>query len=703
MSALPIPSTFNNLPLRHAWAYRNPQGDTSGIVGRYQNGTERKDCIPFFTRDGSTWQAGGLPDPRPIFGLEWIAASTDRRAVIVTEGEKCAAALQCLGLPAVTSIGGSKAANCTDWQPLSGFEKCYLLPDHDVPGQAYIRDVFDALSALEAPPVCSIVTLPNLPTAGDVVDWLQSHCPGWDGFKPIPEAERERLTNLFRQAVKDHSAPVPDEWTSNGWEEPIPLDDGALPPWPDDVFPGSIGDFVTGLSIATETPIELPALFALSALSAAVGGKYQVRVKQDYFEPCHAWTCPALVPGSRKTAVKLAVTAPLVKWEREQREAMDADIKSAESERRTLEARIAELRRKASKAKGFEFASLKDEIAAMEAKLPDIPRPPQVFSDDVTSERLGTLLAENNERLAILSDEAGIFENMAGRYSSGIPNLDVYLQAHAGSPVRVDRGSRPSVFLLRPSLTMGISPQPDVLRGLTAKPGFRGRGLLARFLYALPVPNLGKRTGNTRPLSDDLKLRWEGILTRLLNIEPHTAEDGQKSPHTLKLSERAYNLWFAFWREVEADMGPAGRFEFITDWAGKLPGAVARVAGLLHVARHAFDGPERHEISESDMNAAIRIGRTLSVHALAVFNMMGADPAIESARTVLDWIQAERLEGFTFRDCHYAHKHHFRLATELTPVLTVLEERQFIRRAQSPGPRVGRPSRAYEVNPAALL
>lgn len=292
---------------------------------------------------------------------------------------------------------------------------------------------------------------------------------------------------------------------------------------------------------------------------------------------------------------------------------------------------------------------------------------------------------------------------MAGRYSSGIPNLDVYLQAHAGSPVRVDRGSRPSVFLLRPSLTMGISPQPDVLRGLTAKPGFRGRGLLARFLFALPKPNLGKRTGNTRPLSEDLKLRWEGILTRLLNIEPHTAEDGQKSPHTLKLSEGAYSLWFAFWREVESDMGPAGRFEFMTDWAGKLPGAVARVAGLLHVARHAFDGPERHEISEGDMSAAIQIGRTLSVHALAVFNMMGADPAIESARTVLDWIRAERLEGFTFRDCHHTHKHHFRLATELTPVLTVLEERQFIRRTQSPGPRVGRPSRAYEVNPAALL
>jgi hypothetical protein len=203
-------------------------------------------------------------------------------------------------------------------------------------------------------------------------------------------------------------------------------------------------------------------------------------------------------------------------------------------------------------------------------------------------------------------------------------------------------------------------------------------------------------------LSDDLKLRWEGIVTRLLNIEPHKAEDGQEAPHTLKLGEGVYEAWFAFWREVEGDMGPSGRFEFMSDWGGKLPGAVARIAGLLHIARHAFDGPERHPISEQDMDAAIEIGRCLAVHALAVFDMMGADPAIESARTVLDWIRTARLEAFTFRDCHYNHKHRFRLATELTPVLEVLEERQFIRRLAPTAPRIGRPSRAYAVNPAIV-
>jgi hypothetical protein len=305
--------------------------------------------------------------------------------------------------------------------------------------------------------------------------------------------------------------------------------------------------------------------------------------------------------------------------------------------------------------------------------------------------------------MAVLSDEAGIFEQMAGRYSGGIPNLDVFLQGHAGSPVRVDRGSRPSVFLQRPALTVGISPQPDVLRGLTTKPGFRGRGLLARFLYALPTSTLGYRTGETRPLPEDLKLRWEGHIMAILNAQPATDHNGKPCPHTLKLSREALDAWNIFSRVVEADLRPGGRFEHCTDWAGKLPGAVARIAGLQHIARHIFRGPETLEIGLGDMEAALRIADALNAHALAVFDLMGADPALDGARLVLGWIRRQGLEAFTFRDCHHGHRHRFKRAADLEPVLDVLAERHYIRPlALQSKPQGGRPSKAYEVNPAIL-
>src|ERR1019366_10624509 len=86
----------------------------------------------------------------------------------------------------------------------------------------------------------------------------------------------------------------------------------------------------------------------------------------------------------------------------------------------------------------------------------DVPAPPRMFTADVTPEKLASLLHENGGRMAVLSAEGGIFDIMAGRYSSGMPNIDVYLAGHAGDPIRVDRRGRSPEFVDRPALTIGL-------------------------------------------------------------------------------------------------------------------------------------------------------------------------------------------------------------------------------------------------------
>lgn len=480
-------------------------------------------------------------------------------------------------------------------------------------------------------------------------------------------------------------------------EAVISLDEAKLPAWPDDVLPGSIQDFVTALSKSTETPPELSAMMVLAAISAATQGKYRVRVKADYFEPVNIWACAALPPGSRKTAVQTAATAPLSKWEKLQRENLEPTIKKAQADDATLRERINHLRKKAASAKESEFEKLKKEIAGIEANLPEIPTVPQIWAQDVTPENLGTIMADNNERMAILSDEAGIFDILGGRYSGGIPNLDLFLQSHAGSAVRVNRGSRPPVFMQTPALTFGLSPQPEALRGLTEKPSFRGRGLLGRFLYVLPPSNLGYRTLDASPIFPDYCARYEGILTCILNQEMAGSKE-EPSPHILKITDDALKAWQIFARKIEAGMREDGIYAHLTDWAGKLPGAVVRVAALLHIARYALVRPWEKEISIEDMSAAVRIADVLSIHALAVFDLMGADPALDGARHVLRWIKREGKPEFTFRDCYQYTKSRYKRTAELEPVIAVLIERFIIR------PKTvkvaHRPSRLFEVNPA---
>ncbi|PTQ86477.1 uncharacterized protein DUF3987 [Nitrosomonas ureae] len=709
-----IPQTFNNKPRRFVWEYRNPQSEPLGYVARFDDGIEKKEIVPYFKRtNGHVWQSGSATEPRPLFGLDILSLDDNERAVFIVEGEKAAAALQSLGIIAITSQGGSNASLKTDWKPLNGRKRIYLLPDNDEAGESYIKAVAAILMSLDEPPALFIVRLPNLPPAGDVIDWIISNIdevlPNWDGYEPLPQSliENGALLNDFKEAVQQHCKPVPDEWKvtseqadTTNWQAPISLESAKLPPWPDDVFPGSIQDFVSALSESTETPPELSAMLVLAAISAAAQGKYRVRIKADYFEPVNIWSCAALPPGSRKTAVQMAATAPLTKWENLQREKLEPAIKKAQADDATIREQLNFLRKQASKAKGAEFEQLKKEIAAIEANLPEIPAVPQIWAQDVTPENLGTIMANNNERMAILSDEAGIFDILGGRYSGGIPNLDLFLQGHAGSAVRVNRGSRPPVFMQTPALTFGLSPQPEVLRGLTEKPSFRGRGLLGRFLYVVPPSNLGYRTLDKSPIFPDYAARYDGILTGILNQEMAGSKE-EPTPHILKITADALQAWQSFALEVETGMREGGTHAHLTDWAGKLPGAVIRIAALLHIARHALVRAWEKEIGIEDMNAALRIADVLSAHSLAVFDLMGADPALDGARIVLRWIEHEGKTEFTFRDCHYAHKTRYKRTAELEPIMEVLIERHYIR-PKAAKLLQGRPSRIYEVNPIIL-
>src|SRR5689334_12933302 len=104
-------------------------------------------------------------------------------------------------------------------------------------------------------------------------------------------------------------------------------------------------------------------------------------------------------------------------------------------------------------------------IQNLEGELPDVPAYPRLIADDITPEKLGAVMAEQGEKIAIFSDEGGVLTTMGGRYNSGVANLDLLLKAHSGSPYRVDRASREMpISMKKPALTIALAVQPQVLR-----------------------------------------------------------------------------------------------------------------------------------------------------------------------------------------------------------------------------------------------
>ena len=266
----------------------------------------------------------------------------------------------------------------------------------------------------------------------------------------------------------------------------------------------------------------------------------------------------------------------------------------------------------------------------------------------------------------------------------------------------VDRRRGDALRLQSPLLTVCISPQPDVIASLADKPGFRGRGLLARFLFVLPASRVGYRDIDTRPIPESIKSLYAKCIRAGLAVQPSRAPDGSTIPHSLTLSPGAENIRRALASHVEASMQDGGELGGLKDWANKLPGNATRLAGLLHF--FTSDSPLSDPISESTMNAAATIAASLVDHAKAAFSLMGSNIETASAKRVLEWIR-NLPEGdnvqFTGRECWRRFQGSFPGMADVNAALSILEERGYIAKWAEPGPtKRGRPSQIWRVHPA---
>ncbi len=494
------------------------------------------------------------------------------------------------------------------------------------------------------------------------------------------------------------------------WEPPVEFGVFDLPPFPTDALPSVLGDFVRALAVATQTPPDLAGMLTLAACAAAVAKRCVVEVKPGYREPLNLFVATILPPGERKSAVIKEVTRPLIEWEAETAEKKKPEIARAAQKWAMSKKRLDAITDRAAKAKSkMEREQLEqeaEEAAGQHAKLKS-PQEPRILADDATPEALGSLLSVHDGRIAVFSAEGGIFAMMVGRYSDS-PSLDVYLKAHAGDEIRVDRKGRPSERVTDPALTLGLAVQPAVLEALAEKPMLRGTGLLARFLYALPTSMLGARTTDASPLPDSIRAAYASALRRLLLLQ-----DVPK-PIVLKLSAEAYMAWCEFSAWIEPQLGEFGELASIRDWAAKLAGAVARIAGIIAISRILSTDPlnshfEDHIISiyidRGEMVRSITLGRYLLQHAGAAISSMGCSPDVQAAKHILRWSRERALSSFTRREVQQSTRRAtaFDEPARLDRALGVLIERGFIRRVSEPANGPGRPSIRFEINPQAAM
>jgi hypothetical protein len=162
------------------WRYQRNDADPGFYVVRFDYQHEAKDGtkehakeIRFIRFGSGGWitdkdEWGSQAQLCPLLYLPEIAtvlagvSEGTHTRIHVVEGEKCAQALQDVGLLATTSQGGSGRASETEWTPLAKFSRVIIWPDCDVPGAKYLTDVARAIRAHSSTVQIDVVYLQDM-------------------------------------------------------------------------------------------------------------------------------------------------------------------------------------------------------------------------------------------------------------------------------------------------------------------------------------------------------------------------------------------------------------------------------------------------------------------------------------------------------------------------------------------------------------
>ena len=517
-------------------------------------------------------------------------------------------------------------------------------------------------------------------------------------------------------AAAQDKSPPPDE---PQWSRPRSLDAPPVPEFPVNAFPPVLKDLVNAVTECIQAPQGMVASAVLALLSVCLQGKYKVQAKPGWTEPVNLYVYNVLSASERKSAVLNLLIRPILDYENRYNRDHAAEIESSIRTRNALEKSINNIEDQLAKGKAtpeeLNMAILKSQEHEVKKKL-------KLFSDNITMEKLGSVMAANNDRASILSTEPGIFDIMAGAYSNTV-NFDLILKAFSGDPSRTDRIGRGEERLDHPTLTMLLMGQPCTLESLMSNSKFKGRGVTSRFLYCIPESMVGNRRYLTEEIPTAVFTAYEELLQNLLTDSYPLDPD---HPPVITLSPGAFRLHQQFYEQLELLQGTEFAYdEGMKEWVGKLAGNVLRIAALLtrvqtdfpyQAFQNPFLDPEPDlygdtdesiftsrssslEVDESTMANAILLGRYFLDNARKAFSLMGSNRLNTDCKYVRDKILEKRYASFTsreiFRDCR-----RFAKMDEIMPVLQQLADLEYLAPKEVIYSGKGRPrAEVWLVNP----
>jgi putative DNA primase/helicase len=297
---------------------------------------------------------------------------------------------------------------------------------------------------------------------------------------------------------------------SDPWPEMRPLVDMVqCQPYPLHALPMLTLNAVQEVQGFVQAPIEMVAMSALSAMSAALQAHRNVRRSSKLVGPISLWHLTIAESGERKTSLDRYFSEAIRDHECRKAKEAAPEIKKAKDQAKNwtaqekgLLAALTKARKDGAADGDFDISQIEEQLDELRANTPIMPRVPLILRGDDTSESLAYSLSHEWPSAAVLNSEAGL---IFGSHAMGPEKVMAALAQKNvfwdGGDLHIGRRTSESFAVRGARFTFGLQIQRAALWNFVQKSGevARGIGFWARFLFPEPESTQGTRLWKEPP------------------------------------------------------------------------------------------------------------------------------------------------------------------------------------------------------------
>jgi hypothetical protein len=525
---------------------------------------------------------------------------------------------------------------------------------------------------------------------------------------PLPKdgpekAAQVRTDEAWAKYGQEHIS-VPVEGPPSDITRPIP----PAPKFPMQCLPDAARSYAEDVSHRMQVSPDMIVIPMLIQFAGLIGSGVVLRPKaqDDWVERACLWGYIIAHKGSMKSPAFQAGTKELRRIQAEKAEKHIEELaewkKGLEEFNLRKKAHEKKIKQELTRDPNAELPPAPDFIE----DFPEEPKPQRLVVVDITNEKLADEM-ESSRGLTLARDElSGLIKNM-NRYNTG-SDRQFYLECHAGGSYHVDRVGRGPQYIGDLYLNIFGGIQPKVAREVfgddSADDGFNERFGLGGYPEKMTDWELVDEPPN-REAQGAMSDMCNSLVSSVWEDHLPTDEDNRGQAYGKPYvrfnveAQEHFNDWLTSHMK---DLSALHEDDPLIGFYEKERGLFCRVCLVLHLATCAATTDPYTTISLETLQKTILLFEDyvepMWKRVMAAFGRTTVD---EAAKKIAEWIRQEKPEFIKPRDILQKGWKDLKDLKSIEAALNLLIAHRWIGEGQTttPGPKGGRPSLTYQVNP----